>query len=240
VYSFCFQAGLFSAVTSAFITQLQPQLQPDSGDETVALLRIIIYKIDNSTFGNDVPTLPQWAGPPHTIVLVQAILYASLAIALLAAFLAMLGKQWLNRYASVGLRGSPIERSQSRQRKLDGIATWRFDYVMESSPLMLQGALFLLGCALSLYLLGINSTVASVVLGFTSLGGIFYGTIVFAGTVFVDCPFQTPQARVLRYIIRRIPPLIPRTVKSTTSSITNNYKFITVLVLYGRGLKQHR
>ncbi|KAF9778946.1 hypothetical protein BJ322DRAFT_980410, partial [Thelephora terrestris] len=87
-------AGLFSAVTSAFITQVQPQLQPDSGDDTAALLRVLLYKIDNTTFGNDVPSLPQWTGPPSNIVQVQAILYASLVISLLAAFLAMLGKQW--------------------------------------------------------------------------------------------------------------------------------------------------
>ncbi|KAF9778959.1 hypothetical protein BJ322DRAFT_976491, partial [Thelephora terrestris] len=87
-------AGLFSAVTSAFIAQVQPQLQPDSGDDTTALLRVLLYKIDNTTFGNEIPTLPQWTGPPSNIVQVQAILYASLAVSLLAAFLAMLGKQW--------------------------------------------------------------------------------------------------------------------------------------------------
>ena len=55
-------------------------------------------------------------------VQVQAILYACLAASLFSAFLAMLGKQWLNRYASVDMRGSAIERCQNRQRKL--ILTW--------------------------------------------------------------------------------------------------------------------
>ena len=35
---------------------------------------------------------------------VQAILYASLTISFFSAFLAMLGKQWLNRYASTDMR----------------------------------------------------------------------------------------------------------------------------------------
>ncbi|KAF9789704.1 hypothetical protein BJ322DRAFT_980551, partial [Thelephora terrestris] len=87
-------AGLFSAVTSAFIIQVNSQLQPDPADETAALIRVLIYKIDNTTFGSDVPTLPQWTGPPRTLVHVQAILFASLAAALFSAFLAMLGKQW--------------------------------------------------------------------------------------------------------------------------------------------------
>ncbi|KAF9780438.1 hypothetical protein BJ322DRAFT_981223, partial [Thelephora terrestris] len=87
-------AGLFSAVTSAFIIQVDSKLQPDPSDETAALLRVLIYKIDNTTFGDDVPTLPQWNGPPNVMVHVQAILFASLAASLLAALLAVLGKQW--------------------------------------------------------------------------------------------------------------------------------------------------
>jgi hypothetical protein len=193
------QAGLFSAVTSAFIIEVNSQLQPDSNEETAALLRVLIYKIDSTTFGGDVPPIPpQWTGPPHTIVQVQAVLYASLAASLFSAFLAMLGKQWLNRYMSTDMRGTAIERSQNRQQKLNGIVTWCFDYVMESLPLMLQGALFLLGCALSRYLWEINTTVASVILGVTSLGILFYLFIVIAGSVFASCPYQTPGSHLLQ------------------------------------------
>jgi hypothetical protein len=154
--------------------------------------------MDNTTFGGDVPTVPQWSGAPRSIVQVQTILYASLTASLFSAFLAMLGKQWLNRYASVGMRGSAVERGQDRQRKLNGIIVWYFDHVMESLPLMLQVALLLFNCALSRYLWEINTTIASVVLGVTSFGVIFYLFIVAAGTVSVSCPYQTPGSRVLR------------------------------------------
>ena len=231
-YLLSLQAGLFSAVTSAFITQVQPELQPNSGDDTAALLRVLLYKIDNTTFGSDIPTLPQWTGPPNTIVQVQALLYASLAISLFSAFLAMLGKQWLNRYASIDTQESTIERSQSRQQKLNGIVTWCFNYVIESLPLMLQGALFLLGCALSLYLWGINTTVAWVVLGLTSLGVIFYLFIIVAGTVSVNCPYQTPHARVLQHIVRHTIPLVLSTLKQAAPVIVERSGCITVLTTY--------
>jgi hypothetical protein len=133
-------------------------------------------------------------------------LYASLAASLFSAFLAMLGKQWLNRYASTGMRGTAIERSQDRQRKLNGIVTWGFDYVMESLPLMLQVALLLLGCALSLYLWEIDVTVARVVVGVTALGVIFYAFFVVAGAASVSCPYQTPGAHILRHIIHHCNP----------------------------------
>jgi len=207
------QAGLFSAVTSAFIIEVHSHLLPDPNDETAALLRVLLHKIDNTTFGNDPPSLPQWTGPPHTIVQVQALLFASLSVSLFSAFLAMLGKQWLNRYASTDMRGSAIERSQSRQRKLDGVITWYFDHVMESLPLMLQIGLLLLSCALSQYLWGIDVTVASVVVGITSLGIIFYLLIVVAGAASEICPYQTPGARILRHVppaLRSAPPLISK------------------------------
>ena len=170
--------------------------------------------MDNTTFGNDVPAVPQWSGPPRTIVQVQAILYASLAASLLSAFLAMLGKQWLNRYASVDVRGTAIERSQNRQRKLNGIVAWYFYHVMESLPMMLQAALLLLGCALSLYLWGINTTVASIILALTSFGFLFYLFIVVAGAASVSCPYQTPGAHILHYTYHHILPHILGTLHS--------------------------
>ena len=204
-------------MTSAFIIQVQPELQSDPNEETAALLRVLIHKIDNTTFGNDVPALPQWTGPSHTVIQVQAILYASLAASLFSAFLAMLGKQWLNRYASIDMRGSAIERSQNRQRKLDGIVTWYFDYVMESLPLMLQFALLLLGCALCRYLWEINTTVASVVLGVTSFGVASYGFFVVAGAASSSCPYQTPGTHILRLIL----PLALSALQSTSSYTLN-------------------
>ena len=153
--------------------------------------------MDNTTFGNNVPVLPQWTGPPRAIIQVQAILYASLAASLFSAFLAMLGKQWLNRYASIDVRGTAIERSQNRQQKLNGIIAWYFSHTMELLPLMLQVALLLLGCALSRYLWEIDKTVASVVLGTTSFGVVFYIFITVAGAAFVNCPYQTPGSRIL-------------------------------------------
>ena len=197
------QAGLFSAVTSAFVIQVQPGLQPDPNEETAALLRVLIYKTDNTTFGSDIPTVPQWSGPPRSIVQVQAMLYASFAVSLFSAFLAMLGKQWLNRYASTDMRGTAIERSQNRQRKLNGIVSWYFEDVMESLPLMLQAALLLLGCALCQYLWEIDLTVASVVLAVTSFGLAFYFFVVTAGAASESCPYQTPGSRILRSVVSR-------------------------------------
>jgi len=141
----------------------------------------------------------------------------------------MLGKQWLNRYASIDMRGSAIERSQNRQRKLDGVVTWYFDYVMESLPLMLQVALLLLGGALSRFLWEINTTVASVILGVTSLGVAFYIFVVVAGAATMSCPYQTPGARILRYI--------PTLVLSMLRSASSKSQFMFLFTMWWDDLK---
>ena len=206
IYSVTLQAGLFSAVASAFIILVHSQL-PDPNEETAALLRFLIYTVDHTALGGDIPTIPPQSGTPlpQSLVQVQVLLYASLATSLFSAFLAMLGKQWLNRYASIDMRGSAVERSQNRQRKLNGIVTWYFDYVMESLPLMLQGALLLFGCALSKYLWNIKVVIAAVVLGVTTFGAAFYAFIVVAGAVFESCPYQTPSAQFIRFLWKRVP-----------------------------------
>lgn len=194
-------------MVSLFIIHVQPQLQPDPNEESAALLRVLIYKTDNTAFGNNVPTLPQWTGPPQSIVLVQCLLYASLATSLLAGFLAILGKQWLNRYASIYLWGSTFERSQNRQEKLDGVLAWYLDFVLESLSLLPQVALLLLGYALTRYLWDINTTVASVVLATTSFGVLLYLLIIVAGATSDSCPYQVPGSCLVRRWARSTRPI---------------------------------
>jgi len=215
-------------VTSAFIIVVHSEFQPNLNEETNALIRVMIYTMNSTAFGGEAPTVPQRTGTPPPMVQVQAILVASFCVSLLSALLAMLGKQWLNRCAPVNIRGTIVERSRYRQRKLDGIANWYFDYVMESLPLMLQGALLLLGCALSRYLWEYNTTVASVVVGVTSFGVLFYLFIVIAGVASVNCPYQTPAADFLRHIpdaLGRIPYIL-YWIQDTIRSIRDMFRSI--------------
>jgi len=120
-------------------------------------------------------------------------------MSLLAAFVAMLGKQWLNRYLR-HTGGSEIERCGDRQRKFDGLQRWPFRFFIGSLHIMLQIALFLLTCGLSRYMWSVNTSVARVVVFFTVIGFLFYIGIVVAGTFSYECPFQTPASIALRHL----------------------------------------
>ena len=146
-------------------------------------------------------------------------MYVSLTASLFSALLAMLGKQWLNRYVSTNMRGTAIERSQNRQHKLNGINTWYFEYVLGSLPLILQVSLLLLSCAICQYHWEVDTTIASVVLGVTSFGVVLYLLIVVAGTVSETCPYQTPASCILRSV--------PSAVVSLTSALGHTIRGIS-------------
>lgn len=191
------QAGLFSAVSSAFIVYVQPNLQPDPNELIATYMQILIHAVDSSLYPDVDPGSTSWNGPPPGIVTAQSLLYASLTTSLFAAFLAMLGKQWISWYLR-NRGGSAADKSRDRQRKLDGLKDWYFHIVIESLPVMLQLALFLFGCALSRYLWMISRTVAVVVIATTLLGAVAYLCFTIAATLFYNCPYQTPASLIIQ------------------------------------------
>jgi len=93
-----------------------------------------------------------------------------------------------------------IERCGDRQRKFDGLEKWPFRFFVESLPMILQIALFLLMSGLSRYMWSVNTSVARIVISFTVLGLLFFIGIVIAGTSSYECPFQTPASIALRHL----------------------------------------
>ena len=188
-------------MTSAFIIDVQSDLKPDYEEMNNTLLEMLLNATTGNLPASSVAAVPRWPGPDPVVVQAQCILYATLSATLLALFLAMLGKQWLNRYRQSETRGSTADRSRVRERKLSGIEAWKFHVVMEALPLILQCALVLLGFALSRYLWQVNRSVSSVVIGFTSFGFLFYLLIMTAFIFSFDCPFQTPFSPPIRFVI---------------------------------------
>ncbi|KAF7376988.1 hypothetical protein MSAN_00116700 [Mycena sanguinolenta] len=160
-----FVRGSFFCCHSAFIIQIQPDLQPS---------------------------------PSAIIVVAQSLLYFSLFTTLLAALLAVLGKQWLLHYGSTRERGTIEEKGLERQRKLDGLKRWNFDLVMQIFPLLLQLALLLFAVGLSFYLWPVNRPIASIIFSLTSTAFILHGVMVVSALAYPDSPFQTSLTTLLR------------------------------------------
>ncbi|KAJ7921677.1 hypothetical protein B0H13DRAFT_2414846 [Mycena leptocephala] len=187
-------AGLFSAVSSAFIIQIQPQ-----------------------------PTQPIPTLTVNTIA-VLSLLYISLFTTLLAALLAVLGKQWIMYYQAAGSRGTIEERGLERQRKLDGLRKWKFDTVLQMFPMLLQIALLQFSLAISVYLWPIHRSIAAIVIALTVFGFASYIFLLVSAIVSPNSPFQTPLASFLS----QIPSSIVRIFKWIFVKATNfgNLTFI--------------
>jgi len=71
---------------------------------------ILIHAMSASLFPDPDPSSIAWTGPPTEIITIQSLLYASLTTSLFAAFLAMLGKQWVNHIWNRG--GSTTDKSR--------------------------------------------------------------------------------------------------------------------------------
>ncbi|KAG2150946.1 hypothetical protein DEU56DRAFT_711470, partial [Suillus clintonianus] len=89
-------SGLFSAVSTSFIVAMESNLNPNPSDTTNALLtQLVQIGLGNLSAAGTAAAAPgsTWS-PSPTTVWIQMIAHASLAMSLLAAFGAVLGKQW--------------------------------------------------------------------------------------------------------------------------------------------------
>ncbi|KIO19658.1 hypothetical protein M407DRAFT_82538, partial [Tulasnella calospora MUT 4182] len=90
-------SGLFAGVNSAFLALTLPQLSANPVDDTNALLSQLVRGQNNSI--QQIDDLPSASfSPPPTICSINGLFSMSLTLALLSAFLAVLGQQWLVQY----------------------------------------------------------------------------------------------------------------------------------------------
>jgi hypothetical protein len=197
------QSGLFSTVSSSFIVAMESNLSPDPSDTTNALLtQLVQIGLHNLTAAGSTPADPasMWS-PAASAVRIQMIAYASLSLSLLAAFGAVLGKQWIGYYKSKRYgRGSQEERGKHRQEMFDGLVAWYFDDVVQSFPVLLQISLLLFEIALSAHMWYQQPSIAWVIIAITVSGFLFYLLTVMACSISSSCPFQTPMSSLLRML----------------------------------------
>lgn len=160
---------------------------------------------------------PKLTGPP------------SVAVVLFSAFVVMVTRQRLNRYAMIGMRGSGTDRSRHHQRKRPGIVAWKFNVVMGPHPLMLRIAMSLTRCVHSRHLRDLRPTIARVIHEVTSFGVALYLFNAISGSPHKT--YQTPCSRTIRYvrgsglhgffgIVTTLDPLFPSLGHSTVSGLS--------------------
>ena len=130
---------------------------------------------------------------------IAAFMYLSLTCSVLAAFAAILVKQWLDRY----LRdegGSLIKRCGDRQRKCDKFDNWKLRLVVESLSVLLHASTFLFASGL---LFRAKSVYIAFFVVWLILPAAFLYTWTTIRGVWSDAyPYRTPVSNTLRSLWR--------------------------------------
>ncbi|OJA17401.1 putative protein 22 [Rhizopogon vesiculosus] len=186
-------SGLFSAINTAFIIAMQP-----------SYTNILLSQLVQNTSPNGTISSVPGSGTDSTAATwFQGFAYIALSFSLLAAFGAVLGKQWLSHYKANGVHGSLEERGKHRQQKLDGLEAWYFDAMLKTFPVLLQISLLLFALALSAFVWSQQGALAVAVIVPTAFGIVLYTFVVIASLISLRCPFQTPVSTLIRFLWRR-------------------------------------
>lgn len=188
------QAALFSGIDTAFIAITLPMLSPDPNDATNAILRQIALKASNTTLSS-ADLAPSDFTASFDAVRINAFFITSISCSLLAAFGAVLGKQWLAHAEQSQVEGSLKVQARHRQKMFTGTERWHLESTVELLPIVLQLALLSFWFGLIDLLFSLNNRVAYVGLAFACLGGAAYLYTVAAAVSDRFCPFQTPVTK---------------------------------------------
>ncbi|KIO21987.1 hypothetical protein M407DRAFT_28472 [Tulasnella calospora MUT 4182] len=192
-------AGLFAGVNSAFLALTLPEMSADPVDDTNALLlQLVTGSNHNITSMNDLPSAS--FAPASGIFSINILFSLSLTLALLAAFLAVLGQQWLVYYRKRSGGGAEVQRWEQLRRYL-GAKRWRLEAILDDIlPSLLQLGLVIFCIAFALYLGTLNRWICyttAIPMGL-ALAFIFFMAI--SATLDQWCPFKSPLSRTLQLI----------------------------------------
>ena len=190
---------MFAAVLSAFLVYTIPQLQPSSIDVSKDILLHISLQLSNSS----VPAFvePQFFVSPNVIV-VNALLLASLALVLVDAYLAMVTRGWVRDFDRTWRSSNvPEERARKREMRLQGLERWKLHWVVALLPLLIQTSLLFFGAALLIMLFNLYRPIAYPTLVILAFGTCFFVSTTVAPTLDPSAPFTCPVSNTLQSLI---------------------------------------
>ncbi|KAJ7702786.1 hypothetical protein B0H17DRAFT_1167091 [Mycena rosella] len=193
-------AGLFSAVSTAFVIESYQNLQPDFTEYTAnATLFTALMAAGSVNVTLPVLQLPQDFTPSSGVRWINALWFTSLALALCVSLLAILAKQWLTEYNSRMLAPVASQRRWVWRHLVynSGLDSWKLLAFISTLPLILHVSLFLFLAGLVVFLWGLDKIIANIILGLTALVLVFYSVAFMLPLWKGDCPTATPLLRQL-------------------------------------------
>jgi len=191
------QAGLFSAVNTAFILAMQPNPVDTTNALLVQLTNITLINSSSTQSPILYPSIdPYYSSKIWT----QALAYTSLVFSLFTAFGAVMGKQWLSYYKTNRYGDGPLEdRCKQRHRKFQMLETWHFEHVLQSFTILIQISLLLFAMSLAAAMWKQQRAISILLIAMTAFGALCHFLTILAAVMSPDCIFQTTSSQIIRY-----------------------------------------
>ncbi|KAL1676871.1 hypothetical protein EV122DRAFT_215447 [Schizophyllum commune] len=242
-------AGLFSAVLTTFVAQTS-QPPSDTGDTTIALLLEIIAiqrAWANNPRVNDVASFSLPPPSPTPSSWINRCWFLSLIFSLLAAFGAVVVRQWLQEYES-DIIGPPKRRALVRHYRRVGLEKYKVHLIVPILPMLLHVSLLLFFVGLTLYVRQSDRSMSD---GIIALTTIIY--LVYLGTNILPvfrprCPYRSPLstgAHWARSLVASLYFLLPARLRMKAllpiflRSISSAASHVHALVVFRKALKKN-
>ena len=180
--------GLLSAIVATFLLLSLPQLSPDPGSQTVALLTQFV----NASAETHVVVQNTPFKPPASIVRVNVMWTLSLILSLCSALLATSMQQWARGYLDYAQRGPPQKQALIRRYLFEGVEKYQLQRAFGVVPLLLHVSVFLFFAGLVEFLFPINAVVAHSALDCILVFAFIYVISTLLPIFRPDCPYRTP------------------------------------------------
>ncbi|KAG8926909.1 hypothetical protein FRC01_008237 [Tulasnella sp. 417] len=216
-------AGLFATVNTTFLFITIPMLWADPypdlkalmGQTNAILLQIAMARNDSIPVSIDLPSTSY--APSDGIVTINVLFSLSLTFALISAFIAMLGRQWLFWYRKQSGGGPDRERWAQLQRFL-AARRWHLELILDDGlSSLLQIGLIIFCFAFVTFLRTLSVEVSTIVSIPLVLAVMFIVGTALCVTWDKFCPFQSPLSRFFEWLTQSIPLVIHLLAKGFTS-----------------------
>ncbi|RXW17938.1 hypothetical protein EST38_g7924 [Candolleomyces aberdarensis] len=204
-------AGLFSAVVTAFIIELQKTLQKDPIEVILPLLLAKLGDVQLSQAPNVSSSFPERAN-----VRINTLWFLSLVLCLATVLVGTVSLQWLREYERPRGNVEPQTAFSLHRMQAESLNKWWVPQIFSMLPLLLQVALVLFLMGLSEHLFNLNRSVAvwvALAIGLTLLFLVattvlptFQALLLFLPWRFgkeprSPCPYKSPQAWAFHHLV---------------------------------------
>lgn len=226
MYHVHLQAGLFSAVLTAFVIESYQTLQEDVPSQILLVLQHMASQPPNSSH---IPLNPYAVTadtlgsspfePSANDILVNGLWFTSLVLSLVTASFGMLVKQWLREYLAVEYP-SPQARLRIRHHRYPELKKWNVFNIAALLPLLLQMSLGLFFLGLCHFTASVNANVGYTTIPLVSGWAFCFSMTTLLPAFFPRCPYKL---FVLKDMLRTVHIYVQSVFQYFVASLTRLY-----------------